>query len=129
MDRVVGCTDAVWRMARLARHGAWRSLVARGIWGAEDAGSNPAALAVALATDQSGDYQSAIGFAVTDNPAPAINALADGRLHDFFALHPYMGSFSLLLRAPFVTAGRWLGADDLTVYKVGSVVCLVSLAL
>jgi hypothetical protein len=86
-------------------------------------------LTVALATNQSGDYQSAIGFAVTDNPAPATNALADGRLHDFFALHPYMGSFSLLLRAPFVTASRWLGADDVTVYKVGSVVCLVSLAL
>jgi glycosyl transferase family 87 len=86
-------------------------------------------LTVALATDQSGDYQSAIGFAVTDNPAPATNALADGRLHDFFALHPYMGSFSLLLRAPFVAASRWLGADDLTVYEVGSVVCLVALGL
>jgi Glycosyltransferase family 87 len=86
-------------------------------------------LTVALATDQSGDYQSAVGFAVTDNPAPATNALADGRLHDFFALHPYMGSLSLLLRAPFVVASRWLGADDLTVYRVGSVVCLVSLAL
>jgi len=88
-----------------------------------------ASLTVALATDQSGDYQSAVGFAVSDNPAPATNALADGRLHDFFALHPYMGSFSLLLRAPFVTAARWLGADDLTVYRVGSVVCLVSLVL
>jgi hypothetical protein len=88
-----------------------------------------ATLTVALATHQSGDYQSAIGFAVTDNPAPATNALADGRLHDFFALHPYMGSFSLLLRAPFVAASRWLGADDVTVYKVGSVVCLVSVAL
>src|SRR5436190_22181175 len=43
MDRVVAGTDPVWRMARLARDGAWRSLVARGIWGAEDAGSNPAA--------------------------------------------------------------------------------------
>jgi hypothetical protein len=88
-----------------------------------------ATLAVALATDQSGDYQSAIGFAITDNPAPATNALADGRLHDFFALHPYMGSFSLLLRAPAVAISRALGADDLTVYEVGSVVCLASLAL
>jgi glycosyl transferase family 87 len=88
-----------------------------------------ATLAVALATDQSGDYQSAIGFAVTDNPAPAINALATGSLHDFFALHPYMGSFSLLLRAPVVAVSRALGADDLTVYEVGSMICLVSAAL
>ncbi|MFL5819309.1 MAG: glycosyltransferase 87 family protein [Solirubrobacteraceae bacterium] len=88
-----------------------------------------ASVTVALATNQSGDYQNAVGFAVTDNPAPATNALADGRLHDFFALHPYMGSFSLLLRAPFVTAARWLGADDLTVYRLGSVVCVVALAL
>src|SRR5919201_402462 len=88
-----------------------------------------AALALALVTNQSGDYQSAVGFAVTDNPGPAINALADGRLHDFFALHPYMGSLSLVLRAPFVAAGHALGMSDLAVYRLGAVVCLVGVAL
>jgi len=36
------------------------------------------------------------------DPAPAIQARADGSVGGFVDLHPVMGSFSLLLRAPLV---------------------------
>src|SRR5947209_18330812 len=77
----------------------------------------------------SGDYQSLALLPITDNAAPATNALADGRVHDFLALHPYLGSFSLFLRAPLVAAGRAGGLSDLAIYRLGSAVCLLGVAL
>src|SRR5947209_5558868 len=77
----------------------------------------------------SGDYQSPALLPITDNAAPATNALADGRFHDFLALHPYMGSFSLFLRAPLVAAGRAGGLSDLAIYRLGSAACLLGVAV
>src|SRR5947209_11010467 len=77
----------------------------------------------------SGDYQSLALLPITDNAAPGTNALADGRFHDFLALHPYMGSLSLFLRAPLVAAGRAGGLSDLAIYRLGSAVCLLGVAL
>lgn len=73
-----------------------------------------------------GDYGASRGW-VGDDPAPAIEALVEGRPGDFFALHPWMGSVSLVLRWPFAVLGQALGAGDLTVYKLGAVPCLLVL--
>jgi hypothetical protein len=54
----------------------------------------------------------------------AIDALARGDLTGFFASQPMMGSFSLLLRAPFVAAVFHSGLE--TVYLVGALPCLLA---
>ena len=82
--------------------------------------------ALLLAVPSPGDYGASRGW-VGDDPGPAIAALADGRLGDFFALHPWMGTLSLILRAPFAALGQALGAGELTVYKLGAVPCLLAL--
>lgn len=87
-----------------------------------------ASVGLCLGSGGPGDYQRLVGGMVSDNAGPATNALAAGRLHDFLALHPYMGSFSLLLRAPFVAGAQALGADDLLLYRIGSIACLIGLA-
>src|SRR3954451_21818512 len=49
-----------------------------------------------------------------------IRALAHGRLHDFLASQPVMGSASLLLRAPFAALGLYHGGgSDLDLYRFG----------
>jgi hypothetical protein len=88
-----------------------------------------AGAAVALLLVKSpGDYGASRGW-VGDDPAPAINALVEGRPGDFFALHPWMGSVSLALRWPFAALGHALGAGELTVYKLGAVPCLLALVV
>jgi Glycosyltransferase family 87 len=76
-----------------------------------------------------GDYRSPALLPITDNAAPATNALAAGHLHDFLAFHPYMGSFSLFVRAPVVAAAHAGGLTDLATYRLGSAVCLLGVAL
>ena len=56
-------------------------------------------VAVDFTSTQVGDYVPAVAV---QNPAPAIQALADGSVGGFVDLHPVMGSFSLLLRAPVI---------------------------
>jgi hypothetical protein len=86
-----------------------------------------AALGLLATLSHSGDYVPGETAWVGDNPAPAIEALAHGRLGDFLGLHPWMGSVSLLLRWPFAALGEALGASDLAVYKLGAVPCLLVL--
>lgn len=88
------------------------------------------ALVLALA-DSSGDYQlgDVSPSSVGDNPAPAIDALVDGRIGAALDLHPWMGSLSLLLRWPFAAGGQALGAGELGVYKLGALPCLLALGL
>jgi glycosyl transferase family 87 len=66
---------------------------------------------------------------ICDDAQPAIVALADGKLHDFFANQPPMGSFSLVVRAPFAAASEALGGHDLAVYRAGVFACLLGLGL
>jgi hypothetical protein len=64
--------------------------------------------------------------AICDDPGAAIDALAHGDLHGFFAAQPPMGSFSLALRAPAALIG---GDSDLLVYRLGVFVCLLGAGL
>jgi len=65
---------------------------------------------------------------VDENPAPAIDALSRGHGGDFVAAHPWMGSFSLILRAPFVALARGLGGGDRLAYRLGALACVLVLA-
>lgn len=64
-----------------------------------------------------------------DDGGPAIEALSKGDLDGFFAEQPPMGSFSLIVRAPFAAAGDALGGDMLALYRLGGFACLLALAL
>lgn len=59
---------------------------------------------------------------------PAIRALLHGDLDAFFAAQPLMGSFSVLLRAPFAALA---GADasDLALYRLGVFPCVAAAGL
>jgi hypothetical protein len=57
---------------------------------------------------------------------PAIDALVRLDLHDFFAEQPLMGSFSLLVRAPFVAPV--FHGDLATVFLAGALPCVAALA-
>jgi Glycosyltransferase family 87 len=63
-----------------------------------------------------GDYR--------EDAAPAVDALAHGRLGEFFDAQPLMGSVSILFRAPFVAAHDALGVPWLSPYEVGVAVCV-----
>ena len=82
---------------------------------------------VSLTTSQSGDY-ALHGPLDGDNAAPAIDALVHARLGAFFSHQPVMGLTSLLLRAPCAWMAGRLGAGELTIYGVGTLVCLGGLA-
>jgi hypothetical protein len=60
-----------------------------------------------------------------DYAGPAIDALADGRIGDFFAVQPPMGSLTLVLRAPVVAVADAFGAGELLKYQLGSLACLL----
>ena len=79
-------------------------------------------LAIDLASTQVGDY---VPDEAVQNPAPAIQALANGSVGGFVDLHPVMGSFSLLLRAPFIALSDSLGGDRLLGYQLGALVCFI----
>jgi hypothetical protein len=68
---------------------------------------------------------------VCDDAGPPIEAIAGGDLHGFFAEQPPMGSFSLLVRAPFAAAVKASGAGhtSLYMYRAGAFACLLALAL
>jgi hypothetical protein len=59
---------------------------------------------------------------------PSIEALARLDFHAFVAEQPIMGSFSLVLRAPFVALADALGGGMLMEYRLGSFVCVAALA-
>ena len=78
--------------------------------------------AVDFTSTQVGDY---VPAEAVQNPAPAIQALADGSVSGFVDLHPVMGSFSLLLRAPVIALSDSLGGDRLLGYQLGALVCFI----
>jgi hypothetical protein len=61
--------------------------------------------------------------------APAIDALAHGRINDALAHQPLMGTFSVLLRAPFVAVVQAGHGSELLRYRVGVFPCLVAAGL
>jgi hypothetical protein len=65
---------------------------------------------------------------VCDDAGPSITALAQGDLDTFFAQQPPMGSFSMIVRAPFAAAGEALGGSALSMYRLGAFACLLGLA-
>ncbi|HEY1597687.1 MAG TPA: glycosyltransferase 87 family protein [Thermoleophilaceae bacterium] len=65
-----------------------------------------------------------------DCPGTPIRALAHGRLHEFLVTQPVMGSFSLLLRAPFALLGLHLTrGTELDLYRLGAFPCLFAAGL
>jgi hypothetical protein len=62
-----------------------------------------------------------------DAASPSIEALAGGHLHRFFAEAPMMGSFSLVLRAPFAALGSLVGGGLLLEYRLGVFPCVLAL--
>lgn len=68
------------------------------------------------------------GVDYPSDAGPAIRALLRLDLGEFFALQPLMGSFSLLLRAPFAAlAGA--GAPDPALYRLGVFPCVAAAGL
>jgi hypothetical protein len=63
-----------------------------------------------------------MGVDYRDDARPAIDALAAGDLSGMFANQPLMGSFSILLRAPFAA----LTGDPMTAYRLGALACLAA---
>jgi hypothetical protein len=89
------------------------------------------ALAALLAarTPMGIDYAGPPGT-LCDCAATPIRALAHGRLHEFLASQPVMGSASLLLRTPFAVLGLHLGGgSDLDLYRFGAFPCLLAAGL
>src|SRR2546429_9768746 len=66
---------------------------------------------------------------ICDDAQPALVALASGSVHDFFANQPPMGSFSLLVRAPFAAGAEALGGKGLAGFPGGGFACLLGLGL
>ena len=68
---------------------------------------------------------------ICDDAGPPIEAIARGDLNGFFAEQPPMGSFSLLVRAPFAAAVKASGVEhnSLWMYRAGAFACLLALAL
>jgi hypothetical protein len=81
-----------------------------------------------LSVHTSGDYNphSPVGG---DNAGPGIAALLHGNLSGYLQHQPIVGLTSVLLRLPVVAIASRLGAGDLSLYKVGALVCLLPLAL
>src|SRR3954469_8041710 len=77
-----------------------------------------ASLWISQLADVTGDY----GV----DAAPAINALAAGRIGDFFSAQPLMGPFSILVRAPFVAIA---GGSQLADYQAGAFPCVLAAGL
>lgn len=61
-----------------------------------------------------------------DSAGPPIGALIHGHLGGFFSTQPFMGSVSLLLRAPFVALVDWSKGDIIIQYRFGMLVCLLA---
>src|SRR5207245_3140639 len=64
-----------------------------------------------------------------DAASPSIEALVAGNLHGFFAQQPMMGSFSLVLRAPFAALASLGGGKLLLEYRLGVFPCVLALGV
>jgi hypothetical protein len=78
-------------------------------------------VACTFSTTTPGDY----GYQV----APAMNALLDGDVSEFFRVQPVYGGFSTLARLPFSALGRLAGGGEQVVFQFGVLPCLMVLGL
>ena len=76
-----------------------------------------AAVLLGLTAPPGADYATDAG--------PGIDALVHGDLGAFAAHQPLMGSFSLLLRAPFAALAQLSGGDQALAYRLGAIPCLL----
>ena len=83
-----------------------------------------ACLYVALSAPLGSDYPGPT-CSGCDYAGPPIEALIRGHLATFFATEPFMGSVTLLLRAPIVAMVRLLGGSELWQYRLGALACLL----
>ena len=85
-----------------------------------------AVAAIALQAPLGGDYP---GPTCTgcDYAGPPIEALTHGDLRQFFATQPFMGSFSLVARAPFAALSHVAHGGVLWEYRAGLIPCLLAL--
>src|SRR5947209_3243457 len=118
--RPIGMRDALRKMSREAPPPGWALvLLCVGL-----------ALVPALVTRTTGDYNlPAFMRSAGDNPAPAIVALSHFDLTRFATVQPLMGLTSLVLRAPVVAISAPLGAGWMLQYRLGTILCLLPLAL
>ena len=77
-------------------------------------------VAIALSAGDPGDW--------TRQSAPAVLALADGRLGGFFDNQPVYGSLAALLQAPFAWLAIKLGGGGLATYRLATLPCLLAVA-
>ena len=84
------------------------------------AASSYAAFSAPVGADYPGPACKGCDFA-----GPPINALASGHLTRFFETQPFMGPFTLLLRAPVVAVARLAGGGELSQYRLGALICLL----
>ena len=85
---------------------------------------------VARSSQLGWDYlEPACATAVCDDAGASIDALSHGRVREFFASQPSMGSFSLLLRTPPAMVSNLLDGHDLGVYRSGVFICVLAAGL
>jgi hypothetical protein len=83
---------------------------------------------VAVSTAWSGDALQVAGGDYSTSYEPAMKALLDGHLGAFFANLPTNGAGgSVLLRAPFAGLGKLFGGDQLLIFRLGALACLLAL--
>lgn len=63
-----------------------------------------------------------------DSAGPPLAFLVRGHVHRFFSTQPFMGSVSLVLRAPAVAVVTLLKDDVSVQYRVGTLVCFLAAA-
>jgi Glycosyltransferase family 87 len=86
-----------------------------------------AVVGLSLRATLAGTQSVAFGDYRVDAMGP-IDALSRGDLHGFFAGQPLMGSFSLIVRAPFVAVAHAVGGGEGLSYTLGSLACVLGLA-
>jgi hypothetical protein len=100
------------------------------IWGLLAAAFLVAASALlAFTAPLGGDYPAGACPGTCDFAGPPIDALIHGDISRFFDLQPLMGSFSLLLRAPFAGIASAFDGGILWEYRLGAFPCILALAL
>jgi hypothetical protein len=75
-----------------------------------------------------GDYPAGPCTGTCDMAGPPIEALIHGHVSRFFSEQPLMGSFSLLLRAPFAGIAAAFDGGTLWEYRLGAFPCLLAVA-
>jgi hypothetical protein len=88
-----------------------------------------ASAALAFTAPLGGDYPAGPCSGTCDFAGPPIEALFHGDISRFFDVQPLMGTFSLLLRAPFAGIASAFDGGILWEYRLGAFPCVLALAL